>query len=79
MLQAIDMHAHIQTGERAKQGWGQIAKAGLPMNTGKWRSDPDGMAEMYQANHMMAVIFDVDGETRSGVKMENGETAAWMK
>jgi predicted TIM-barrel fold metal-dependent hydrolase len=79
LLQAIDMHAHIQTGERAKQGWGHIAKAGLPMNTGKWRSDPDGMAEMYQSQNMMAVIFDVDGETRSGVKMDNGETAAWMK
>ena len=75
-MQAIDMHAHIQTGERAKQGWGHIAKAGLPMNTGKWRSDPDGMAEMYQSQNMMAVIFDVDGETRSGVKMDNGETAA---
>jgi len=79
MIKAIDMHAHIQTGERAKQGWGHIAKAGLPMNTGQWRSDPDGMAEMYQANHMIAVIFDVDGETRSGVKMDNGETAAWVK
>ena len=79
MLQAIDMHAHIQTGERAKQGWGHVAKAGLPMNTGKWRPDPDGMAEMYQSQNMMAVIFDVDGETRSGVKMDNGETAAWMK
>lgn len=46
MLQAIDMHAHIQTGERAKQGWAHVAKAVLPMNTGKWRSDPDGMAEL---------------------------------
>src|ERR1700683_3101540 len=73
------MHAHIQTGERAKQGWGHVAKAGLPMNTGKWRPDPDGMAEMYQSQNMMAVIFDVDGETRSGVKMDNGETANWMK
>ncbi len=37
------------------------------------------MAEMYQSQNMMAVIFDVDGETRSGVKMDNGETAAWVK
>ena len=79
LLKAIELHADIQTGERAKQGWGHIAKAGLPMNTGKWRPDPDGMAEMYQSQNMMAVIFDVDGETRSGVKMDNGETAGWME
>ena len=79
MLKAIDMHVHILTGERAKQGWASTVKAGLPMNTGKWRSDPDGMAEMYQSLEMMAVIFDVDGETRTGVKIDNGETAAWVK
>lgn len=79
MLKAIDMHVHILTGDRAKQGWASIAKTGPPMNTGKWRSDPDGMAEMYQSHEMMAVIFDVDGETRSGVKIDNGETAAWVK
>jgi uncharacterized protein len=79
LLKAIDMHAHIQTGDRAKQGWANAAKAGLPINTGRWRTDPDGMAEMYQHHEMMAVIFDVDGETRSGVKMDNGETAAWMR
>ena len=79
MLKAIDMHAHIQTGERAKHGWAQAAKAGFPISTGRWRPDPDGMAEMYQHHEMMAVIFDVDGETRSGVKIDNGETASWMK
>jgi predicted TIM-barrel fold metal-dependent hydrolase len=78
LLKAIDMHVHILTGERAKHGWPPAAKTGLPISTGKWRSDPDGMAEMYQSLEMMAVIFDVDGETRSGVKIDNGETAAWM-
>jgi len=79
LLQAIDMHVHILTGDRAKQGWAPVTKAGLPMNTGKWGNTPDEMAVMYQSLNMMAVIFDVDGETRSGMKIDNGETAAWMK
>ena len=79
MLEAIDMHVHILTGDRAKQGWAPATKAGLPMNTGKWGHTPDEMAVMYQSLRMMAVIFDVDGETRSGLKIDNGETAAWVK
>lgn len=79
MLKAIDMHVHILTGDRAKQGWTPVAKAGLPTSTGKWTTEPDNMAEMYQSLDMMAVIFDVDGETRSGLKIDNGETAAWVK
>jgi uncharacterized protein len=73
------MHAHILTGDRAKQGWGHAAKAGLPINTGKHGHSPDAMAAMYQGLNMMAVIFDVDGETRSGLKIDNGETAGWMR
>ena len=79
MLKAIDMHAHILTGERAKQGWDHAAKAGLPISTGPYGTTPDEMAAMYQGLDMMAVIFDVDGETRSGLKIDNGETAGWMK
>jgi predicted TIM-barrel fold metal-dependent hydrolase len=79
LLQAIDMHAHILTGDRAKQGWGYAAKAGLPISTGKYGHSPDEMAAMYQGLNMMSVIFDVDGETQSGLKIDNAETAGWMK
>lgn len=79
MLKAIDTHVHILTGDRARRGWSAASTAGLRMNTKEWRTDPDSMAEMYQSLEMMAVIFDVDGETRSGVKIENAETAGWMK
>jgi predicted TIM-barrel fold metal-dependent hydrolase len=37
------------------------------------------MAEMYQRLDMMAVIFDVDAETRTGVKISNEDTAGWVK
>lgn len=76
MLSAIDMHAHIYTGDRAKQ---QLSKEGVPTATGHQRISVDEMAEMYQRLNMMAVIFDVDQETRTGLKISNAETAAWVK
>lgn len=75
MLQAIDMHAHIHTGERAKLQSNQ----GAPRNTGKLGTSPDDMAQMYQRLDMMAVIFDVDHETRTGVKISNADTATWVR
>jgi uncharacterized protein len=79
LLQAIDMHAHINTGDKAAYSSGQMMKAGVPLNIGKYNHHPDAMAEMYQRLNMMSVIFDVDNETRTGVKTSNAETAGWMK
>jgi predicted TIM-barrel fold metal-dependent hydrolase len=76
MLKAIDMHAHIFTGDRAKQ---QLTQAGVPSATGLQRVSPDDMAEMYQRLEMMSVIFDVDQETRTGLRISNAETAGWVK
>lgn len=75
MLKAIDMHAHIKTGDRAKQTSGH----GVPHNTGKLGTGPDDMAQMYQRLEMLAVIFDVDHETRTGLKISNAETAGWVR
>jgi uncharacterized protein len=58
---AIDMHAHIRTGERAKLQSSQ----GVPHNTGTLGATPDDMAQVYQRLDMMAVIFDVEQETRT--------------
>jgi len=72
VLNAIDIHTHIATGEKAK----------LPPhahNRGKAGQHPDEMAQMYQRLNMMAVIFDVDHETRTGVKISNADTAGWVK
>ncbi len=76
MLKAIDMHTHIFTGDRAKQN---LSKAGVPSATGHQRINPDEMAAMYQRLEMMAVIFDVDQESRTGLKISNAETAGWVK
>jgi len=75
LLKAIDMHAHIKTGDRAKQTSGH----GVPHNTGKLGTGPDDMAQMYQRLEMLAVIFDVDHETRTGLKISNAETAGWVR
>ena len=75
MLEAIDMHAHIYTGDR----WAQAQKDGVPFRTDNQGHSPDEMAQMYQGLHMMAVIFDVDSETRTGVQISNAETAGWMR
>jgi len=75
LLQAIDMHTHILTGDKAKMR----PDPNVPRNTEGWGHSPDEMAEMYQKHSMMAVIFDVDQETRTGVKISNVETAAWVR
>ena len=72
MVKAIDMHTHIKTGEK-------VGKPGHKHDQGKPGQHPDEMAETYQKLDMMAVIFDVDHETRTGVKSENADTAAWVK
>jgi predicted TIM-barrel fold metal-dependent hydrolase len=79
LLQAIDMHTHINTGDKATRNAEQMRKVGTPVNTGKYGHHPDEMAEMYQRLNMMAVIFDVDQETTTGVKISNVETAGWVK
>jgi predicted TIM-barrel fold metal-dependent hydrolase len=53
--------------------------AGVPSAAAHRRISPDQMAEMYQRLEMMAVIFDVDQETRTGLKISNAETAEWVK
>jgi len=78
MLQAIDMHTHVYTGEKAKLRPDQVT-GGRVYIRDKPRTTPDEMAELYQRLHMMAVIFDVDQETRTGVKISNADIAEWMR
>ena len=80
MLKAIDMHVHIATGEKARQPLSQEVSAGrAQFKTGHVDDSPDKMALMYQNLQMMAVIFDVDTETRTGVKISNADTAGWVR
>ncbi|MBI4290997.1 MAG: amidohydrolase [Betaproteobacteria bacterium] len=74
------MHTHINTGDKAKRSAEDMRKVGTPVNTAGNRGvTPDDMAALYQGLNMMAVIFDVDSETTTGVKISNAETAGWVK
>jgi predicted TIM-barrel fold metal-dependent hydrolase len=74
------MHTHINTGDKAKRSAEDMRKVGTPVNTAGNRGvTPDDMAELYHGLNMMAVIFDVDSETTTGVKISNAETAGWVK
>ncbi len=74
------MHTHINTGDKAKRTAEQMRSVGTPVNTHGGRGvTPDDMADLYQGLNMMAVIFDVDHETTTKVKISNEETAGWMK
>jgi hypothetical protein len=73
------MHAHVYTGDKVKRSADQLAKDGVSYHMEKHGRHPDEMAQMYQRLNMMAVIFDVDCETRTGVKISNADTAGWVK
>jgi len=79
VLEAIDMHAHVYTGDKVKRSADQLAKDGVSYHMEKHGRHPDEMAQMYQRLNMMAVIFDVDCETRTGVKISNADTAGWVR
>lgn len=79
MIKAIDIHTHVYTGDRAKQASQQPSRGGAPAAGGMPSHNVDEMAALYQRLEMMAVIFDVDQETTTGVKISNAETAGWMK
>ncbi|MBI2960712.1 MAG: amidohydrolase [Betaproteobacteria bacterium] len=73
------MHVHVYTGDKVKRSEDQLKKDGVSYHLEKRGQTADEVAQMYQRLEMMAVIFDVDSETRTGVKISNAETAGWMK
>ena len=83
MIEAIDMHVHVRTGERARPtdtGEQQrLAAAEAYFRTSHKQLNGDDVAEMYRKLNMMATIFDVDQETRTGVRISNDEIAQAAK
>lgn len=75
-MKALDIHTHVYTGERR-----QAMQAGLKdAAQGLFRSahvgqDADTGAEHYRSLDIRAVIFDIDAETASGVRISNDEVA----
>ncbi|WP_038037307.1 amidohydrolase family protein [Thermorudis peleae] len=71
----VDIHVHVRTGDHAR-----LEHDPYVMQNPEGLSDqPDVMAEMYRELGGMAVIFDIDDETRTGLRASNDEIAGWVK
>jgi predicted TIM-barrel fold metal-dependent hydrolase len=79
MLSAIDVHVHVRTGDRRRQEESHFTAAKSYFKTNLAGLSPDQVAEYYQGLRMKAVIFDVDAETRTGLRISNDEIAGWVR
>jgi predicted TIM-barrel fold metal-dependent hydrolase len=77
----IDVHVHVHTGEKAQKeelGAQERSLQGYFRTAQGWPTG-DQVAERYAELNLMAVIFDVDTETRTGVRISNADIAAWVR
>jgi predicted TIM-barrel fold metal-dependent hydrolase len=77
VIDGIDVHVHVHTGERARKeklGGAEHSLQGYFRMSHGWPNG-DEVAEKYRALNMMAVIFDVDHETKTGEKISNDDVA----
>ena len=75
-VKAIDIHVHLHTGDKRTKG--STAHADAQKHFGKKakpRPGADELAEFYRGLDMKAVIFDVDAETQTGLRISNDEVA----
>ncbi|MBX5467725.1 MAG: amidohydrolase family protein [Firmicutes bacterium] len=68
MIRAIDMHVHLPTGDKVRD---EKARG--------WLKPAPEVAEYYARLNMMAVVFDVDNETKSGIRCSNADIAQWVR
>ncbi|TAN24849.1 MAG: amidohydrolase [Actinomycetota bacterium] len=73
-MEIVDVHAHVHTGDRAKQSSERNEDAKRLFGTSK--EAPKAIEEVYKDLNGVAVIFDVDSETTTGLKISNDEVAA---
>lgn len=69
-LQALDMHVHHRTGDRAKSesaSWKDAQKLFGGIEGG------DDLAGYYRSRNMKGVVFDVDSESSTGERADNDE------
>lgn len=71
-LDAVDVHVHVRTGDRAKSDHRSWKDAQKLFGGG----DHDGdIVEHYRTRNMMAVVFDVDSGSSTGERADNDEIA----
>lgn len=67
----VDMHVHMHTGERAAAGQAQREDARRMF--GRSAEEPEDVLSLYQDLNAMAVVFDVDAQTTTGLSSSNDE------
>ena len=80
---AIDVHVHVATGDALHQaterGAAQAAAALAYFGAARLHVPPDEVAEHYRRLGIRAVIFDVDQEAHTGMRMSNDDIAAAVR
>jgi uncharacterized protein len=71
-LRAFDCHTHFHTGDRARVKEQRNEDAERLFSTRPIEGNP---LDYYRGQRMMAVVFDVDQETTTGLKINNDEVA----
>ena len=80
---AIDVHVHVATGDALRQatakGATDAAAAQAYFGAARLHVPPDEVAEHYRRLAIRAVIFDVDQEAHTGMRMSNDDIAAAVR
>jgi predicted TIM-barrel fold metal-dependent hydrolase len=82
-IEAIDVHVHVATGDALRQatakGATDAAAAQAYFGAARLHVPPDEVAEHYRRLGIRAVIFDVDQEAHTGMRMSNDDIAAAVR
>lgn len=82
-IQAIDVHVHIATGDNLRVANADEdatrAAAKAYFGAARLHVTADEVAEQYRKLNMLAVVFDLDQEARTGRKISNDDTADAVK
>ena len=71
----IDVHVHLRTGDRRTVTDPRLAAAQAYFKTAPQAQGVDDIASLYRRIGYRAVIFDVDQESQTGLKISNDEVA----
>jgi predicted TIM-barrel fold metal-dependent hydrolase len=72
---ALDVHVHVYTGERKQGRDAALEAAQRYFGTAGPHPSIEEVASYYRRLRLRAVIFDVDQETRTGIRISNDEVA----
>ncbi|TBH16554.1 amidohydrolase [Thermus thermamylovorans] len=73
-IEFIDAHVHVRTGDHKYLDLDPYVRSDPD-----FPKDTDALADLYRELKGMAVIFDIDDETRTGMRASNAEIAELMQ